>query len=540
MTTTLDVDLPGAGTAPDLSEKAVRERAARAVAPPLAEPRHAAAPPSGAPAATPGGYEERRPPEAPGPPGRLQVLSESPRRGQERLRRLTRARPPLAAWGLLVSLAANAALAAYLLIPRWGPLARFHSGALQMLAPAAALGTVIAAAAAYRGVRQALAGRRSEDLLTLLAAAVATVVSASGMWVFFTDKLHVSIWFRPETSSIFEIAAIALALMKRRSMQKETEKARIEGRQPDPDAGRAEGIGMWVIVTVSGGMAAMAATNIPEAVFRLVPPMLAAYLFERLLLAERHQSAGKAKKTIAFAVSFERILVGLRLAEPAGRTAGQAAVSRYMTDWAEAAEGQVAAGKSGGRWRQRRAARRYRTARRRALERTEFWKDQQVQQELLVKTRMLCTSAEEIASAAKTAVAMPWQWAAAEQDTAGGRPDDPATIAADLQAGQRNLEEVHRLLRARDSDTYTAVAAQLGTAASQHGAKRLAAFAALYAVPGAIEENASGLAAAWLGEHCPLAVNSRQIRLNRQEIRPLWEAEGYGPFGEPPAGLHVA
>lgn len=172
----------------------------------------------------------------------------------------------------------------------------------------------VAALTAVLAVRRLLRGRQPEDLMTVLAALLAQVVVMTGMWRFAGNVLHFSGAERVSLFAFLEIAVVACAFRARRNMKKF-------------NTAGVEGIAVWVLSALSGVFAALDATSFTEALFRLSAPLVAAWLWHRAMQLERRERTGR---TTHWKLTAERILVWLRLAEPAERTASEVDAHRRI------------------------------------------------------------------------------------------------------------------------------------------------------------------------------------------------------------------
>jgi hypothetical protein len=179
--------------------------------------------------------------------------------------------------------------------------------------------------------RPAPRGRFVSAALTLAGAVVATAVAGTGMWKFFGDVLHIdSLWLRGSLFAFFEIALFASAMRARQNLLDD-----IARKAESPTTG-VDGKAVWVIAGTSGVFSAMDAASLAEATFRLAAPLLAAWLWERGLAAHRRQARG-ARRAIHWALTTERVLVWLRLAEPTDRGIGDVDAARRRTRLVRAA-----------------------------------------------------------------------------------------------------------------------------------------------------------------------------------------------------------
>lgn len=181
--------------------------------------------------------------------------------------------------------------------------------------------------AAYRAVsrtvRRFAENRPAEDVLTIVAAAIATGVSAQGMWKFSGDVLGFSGPLRLLLFAFIEVAVITSAVRARRNMR-ENFSAGIDG------------MAVWALTSLSAVLSSLDADSLPGAIFRLAAPLVAAWLWERGMAIERHRITGRAR--INWRISPERIAVFLGLAEAKNRTADEVDTERRLTRVALAAK----------------------------------------------------------------------------------------------------------------------------------------------------------------------------------------------------------
>ena len=228
-----------------------------------------------------------------------------------------------------------------------------------------------------RYVRALTHGRSAEDILTVVAATIATGVSAQGMWNFFGDVLHV-IWpLRLVFFAFIEVAVVTSAVRARRSMREKY------------SAG-IDGIAVWALATLTAVLSALDAASHAEAVFRLAAPLVAAWLWERGMALERRRITGL--KGINWRITPERILVRLGLAEANGRTAAEVDAQRYITGVALAVMHARDLRDTGApRRKLDRAVRKLRKALSKAVEYANLAKDPQLQKAMLDQIGALCS-----------------------------------------------------------------------------------------------------------------------------------------------------
>jgi hypothetical protein len=162
-----------------------------------------------------------------------------------------------------------------------------------------------------------------EDKLTWFVAAIATSVSASGMWKFAGDVLQLEGFWRVLFFAFIEGAIVIEALRARRSMRE------------NYSAG-LDGIAVWVLAALTAILATLDAKSGGEAVFRLAAPMVAAWLWERGMRLERRKLRGLSG--IHWRLTPERLLVKLGLAEARERSASEVDAHRRITRVALAAK----------------------------------------------------------------------------------------------------------------------------------------------------------------------------------------------------------
>jgi hypothetical protein len=158
-------------------------------------------------------------------------------------------------------------------------------------------------------------GRGAQNALTAAVALIVTAASATGMWNYFGDVLHISnTWARAALFSVIELSLLVSALRARRH--------RIDyGRAGVDDAA------VWVLAVLTGALAATDEHTPGAVAGRLALPLVAAWLFERAISAERSDSEdGKKDAEIHWRVTPERVAVWLRLADAQDR--GVAEVDR--------------------------------------------------------------------------------------------------------------------------------------------------------------------------------------------------------------------
>ncbi|GIF98328.1 hypothetical protein [Catellatospora citrea] len=178
---------------------------------------------------------------------------------------------------------------------------------LSSLAALTLVGTLLLIANRMRKMTSHRATLLVANILTTIAAALATMVSASGMWKFFTDILGQSplryafFWF-------IEVALFASALLARARLLR------------DPKAGTGiDGAAVWAFAALTATLSALDADSFREVALRLAAPLVAAYMWERALAAERSVRLGRTASRINWTITLERVFVWLHLAEAQGR-----------------------------------------------------------------------------------------------------------------------------------------------------------------------------------------------------------------------------
>lgn len=168
-----------------------------------------------------------------------------------------------------------------------------------------------------------IAPRPAEDILTIVAASIATGVSAQGMWRFSGDVLGLDGPLRLLLFAFIEVAIITSAVRARRNMR-ENFSAGIDG------------IAVWALTVLTAVLSSMDARSLAEAIFRLAAPLVAAWLWERGMAIERHRIRGTSR--INWRLTPERMMVRVGLAEASDRTASEVDAHRRLTRVALAAK----------------------------------------------------------------------------------------------------------------------------------------------------------------------------------------------------------
>ncbi|MER5649436.1 hypothetical protein [Streptosporangium sp. NPDC002524] len=176
---------------------------------------------------------------------------------------------------------------------------------------------------AVRFYHRHIAPRPAEDILTIVAASIATGVSAQGMWRFSGDVLGFDGPLRLLLFAFIEVAVITSAVRARRNMR-ENFSAGIDG------------VAVWALTGLTAVLSSMDARSAAEAIFRLAAPLVAAWLWERGMAIERHRITGRSR--INWRITPERALVRVGLAEVSDRTASEVDAHRRLTRVALAAK----------------------------------------------------------------------------------------------------------------------------------------------------------------------------------------------------------
>jgi hypothetical protein len=219
------------------------------------------------------------------------------------------------------------------------------------------------------------------DLLTYLAAAIATGVSMQGMWHFFEVVFpDLPVPLRVALFAFIEIGMLASAVRARRNMRDSAERAKTDPAIR-PSAG-IDGTAVWVLTGLTAALSSLEAASAPEFIFRLAAPLVAAWLWERGMAIERQRITGRTR--INWRLTPERALVRLGLAEANDRTASEVDAHRRITKVALAAKRARALREVGASPRKRaRSLAKLDRALERAVEHTKLSRDQVTQAALL-------------------------------------------------------------------------------------------------------------------------------------------------------------
>jgi hypothetical protein len=193
-------------------------------------------------------------------------------------------------------------------LPDLSALYQDNNTVLTALAVLAGLGLLLVLISQLRRLAKHRMTMLVANILTVIAAVLATMVSASGMWKFFTDILGESP-LRIAFFAYIEVALLASALLARARLL----------RDPEKGTTGADGVAVWVLAVLTASLSALDATSFREVCLRLAAPLVAAWMWERALAAERSARLGSTMSRIHWAITIERILIWLRLAEAQGR-----------------------------------------------------------------------------------------------------------------------------------------------------------------------------------------------------------------------------
>ncbi|MEV0149142.1 MULTISPECIES: hypothetical protein [unclassified Nonomuraea] len=173
------------------------------------------------------------------------------------------------------------------------------------------------------------------DLLTYLAAGIATSVSMQGMWHFFEVVFPgLPVPLRVALFAFIEIGMLASAVRARRNMRDSAERAKTD-LLVRPSAG-IDGTAVWALTGLTAVLSSLEAASPPEFLFRLAAPLVAAWLWERGMAIERQRITGRSR--IHWRITPERLFVRLGLAEATDRTASEVDAHRRLTKVALAAK----------------------------------------------------------------------------------------------------------------------------------------------------------------------------------------------------------
>ncbi|GAA2738341.1 hypothetical protein [Actinocorallia aurantiaca] len=283
-----------------------------------------------------------------------------------------------------------------------------HPVEAAVVAGCAVVLAVLCLALVSRGLRAMRRGKvEGQRVVTLLGAAIATGLSAQGMYVFFRDSVEVPAVLRIVFFAFLEIMVLGSALRAKASMQEKY------------SAG-IDGVAMWTFTILSAILAATHAHGIGETLFRLSVPLAAAWAWEREMKLERRRRTGRSG--LNWTLTPERVLTRLGLADPTDRTASEAGAQHRLMQLALAAKKARIARDNGNRRAYTKALRKLDKAMDRAAELTGLGTDSnrpQAPEEILVGRLAVLYNTESLLDLRPVA---PWA------------PHVPAPVAAEAPA----------------------------------------------------------------------------------------------------------
>jgi hypothetical protein len=227
--------------------------------------------------------------------------------------------------------------------------------------------------------RDASASSPVEDWLTRSVAAIATGVSAEGMWRFTSDVLKLDGPLQIALFAFIELSMVTEAVRARRNMR-------------EHGSAGLDGIAVWALACLTAVLSSLDARQPAEVIFRLAAPLVAAWMWERGMRLERRRQRGKT--SINWRLTPERVLVRLGIAEARDRTVAEVDAYRKLTRVALAAKKAKALREAGASDRkQRRAFARLDKAMDRAVEHTDLPDDETRQTALLKRIDSLNSTA---------------------------------------------------------------------------------------------------------------------------------------------------
>ncbi|MDF5756682.1 hypothetical protein [Spongiactinospora sp. TRM90649] len=167
------------------------------------------------------------------------------------------------------------------------------------------------------------------DRWTFLGAVLAQGTAAQGMLLFFLDKLAMPSAAALLLFGFIEVAMLASTVRARDNICR-TAQAYASGERFQPPSAGADGVAVWVFAAVSGFFAATDADTLAGAAFRLVPPLAAAWLWERGLSATSAHITGARRSRVHWRLTPERLAVRLGLADPSERSASEASAHHLV------------------------------------------------------------------------------------------------------------------------------------------------------------------------------------------------------------------
>lgn len=311
--------------------------------------------------------------------------------------------------------------------------------------------------------------RKTEIFLVIAAWLASTTFAVEGAWVFFGDTLHLPTPPRIAAFALFEISAVACAVMARRR--------RID--DVDSRFGGAPGGAVWVFAAVSGLLSASHEPTAPGWAARMIAPVMAAFLLDLLISGEQgdaRERKGKRRKRINFKFSPERILIWAGLADASDRSAEEAARDKAIAQVASLCH--RAQAPAAGWWfptrRKTRAGRAYRKALEAANERYGLATNPKLMHQLITSVNLLDGAMDMTSGDAPVGV-NPWTTTAAAAATArrtvsaASGTSTRANVSAAAKPDQADRRttadrwEEYQALKAADPDiTEVAAAKQMG------------------------------------------------------------------------------
>jgi hypothetical protein len=333
-----------------------------------------------------------------------------------------------------------------------------------VVVPAALCAAVVTRLVLRKDVPALERARQRADRLTYLAAVIGTVAMAEGMFRVFRDTLGFTtdalLW---SVFAFFEIGTVVCGMRARVNLRESAAR-----NQEDPTvkvSAGADGIAVYVFAMLSGILAA-GHEHTAGAVFgRLAIAAAASWLWHRSLAVLRAYLTGRARGTIRWRITPERILVALRLADATDRTVVDVDRQRRLADITKAAfRLHTYRATDAWKWRQEWAEKRLRRHVLAAAGHVELAADNDVRQAIRSHLAVLYGTAHGTSPAA-VADLDPWTPAVAEHDTstpdeahatstnpvdddvadedetAGGTPDDTEKPSVDPRIMARALRQ---------------------------------------------------------------------------------------------------
>lgn len=205
----------------------------------------------------------------------------------------------------------------------------------------AALLALIAARMLWKAVRGTVKAWKIEDVITVLIALGATVYAGTGNWKFLDKAMHYGTDLRIVLVCVFEGAVVVEAIRARRNIE--------DYGEPGTD-----GTGLRVLAGLSSLLSVSESATIQEALGRLASPILAAFLWERLMKHKLDAEAAKAaavrrrerdaleadkrRTRIRWRMRPERIAVWLRLADAADTEVSALETNRKVMSFLKATD----------------------------------------------------------------------------------------------------------------------------------------------------------------------------------------------------------